>query len=184
MDRQDLIRAASLEDVAPLNALIALSAGVLSRGYYSPAEVQSLTRYVFGVDTQLVLDGTYYLVERDDMPVACGGWSARRTLFGGDQAKDAVDPRLDPATEAARIRAFFVHPAAARQGLGRRMLAHCEAAAAAAGFRRLELMATLPGEPFYRALGYGALETVVHPLPDGRRVRFVRMGREPKADAP
>lgn len=166
-----------MTEVEQLNALIAASAAALSRGYYTPEEIESLTRHVFGVDTQLLSDGTYYVIEREQTLVACGGWSARRTLFGGDQAKQGTDPRLDPRTEAARIRAFFVHPSAARQGLGRRLLAHCEAAVLAAGFRRLELMATLPGEPFYRAAGYQSLEAVTYPLPDGRSVRFVRMSR-------
>lgn len=109
--------------------------------------------------------------------MACGGWSARQTLFGGDQAKAALDHRLDPAVDAARIRAFFVDPGAARQGLGRRLLRHCESEAHRAGFRRCELMATLPGEPFYRTEGYRALEPVSHPLPDGQHIRFVRMER-------
>lgn len=173
----DSIRPARMAEVERLNALIAESAAVLSRDYYTPEETESLTRHVFGVDSQLLADGTYYVIERDDSLVACGGWSARRTLFGGDQAKGATDARLDPRTEAARIRAFFVRPDVSRQGLGRRLLAHCEAMARAAGFRRLELMATLPGEPFYRDAGYEVLEAVVYPLPDGNRVRFVRMGR-------
>lgn len=177
MSSADLIRVARLSDVARLNALIAESAEALSRGYYTPEETASLTRYVFGVDTQLLADRSYYVVERGGEFVACGGWSARRTLFGGDQTKQGADPLLNSTTEAARIRAFFVHPSAARQGLGRLLLEHCEAAAAAAGFRRLTLMATLPGEPFYRGLGYEPLEAVQHPLPDGTTVRFLRMGR-------
>jgi len=150
----------------------------LSRGYYTPAQVESLITNVFGVDTQLLLDGTYYVVECDARLVACGGWSRRATLFGGDQTKGSGDPLLDPATDAARVRAFFVHPSRARQGLGRKLLAHCEAEARAAGFGRAELMATLPGEPLYRALGYEALESVSHHLPDGQSVDFVRMGRD------
>ena len=173
----NILRLARLTEIERLNELITESAEVLSRGYYTPEETASLTRYVFGVDTQLLTDRSYYVIEREGALLACGGWSARRNLFGGDQAKEGVDPLLDPNTEAARIRAFFVHPSTARQGLGRRLLAHCEAAAAAAGFRRLELMATLPGEPFYRGLGYEALEVVKHELPDGRSVRLVRMGR-------
>jgi GNAT superfamily N-acetyltransferase len=173
----DSIRPALLTEVPSLNALIAASAQELSRGYYTPAQIESLITHVFGVDTQLLIDGTYYVVERDGHPAACGGWSGRRTLFGGDQSKGASDPLLDPATEAARIRAFFVHPRWARQGLGRALLARSEAAALAAGFSRAELMATLPGEPLYRALGYEALEAVTHELPDGQSVNFVRMGR-------
>ena len=173
----DLIRRALLTEVPSLNALIVASATELSRGYYSQAQIESLITHVFGVDTQLLIDGTYYVIEREGRLVACGGWSGRRTLFGGDQAKDRSDPVLDPATEAARIRAFFVDPTHARQGLGRALLQHCEGAARAAGFSRAELMATLPGEPLYRALGYLALEPVMHHMPDGRSVDFVRMGK-------
>jgi GNAT superfamily N-acetyltransferase len=174
----DHIRHALSADVPSLNALIAASATGLSRGYYRPAQVDALITHVFGVDTQLLRDRTYYVIDRNGELVACGGWSGRRTLFGGDQAKDDHDPMLDPRTEPARIRAFFVHPTAARQGLGRRLLEHCEAAARAAGFCRAELMATLPGEALYRALGYQALEPVEHHLPDGQTVDFVRMGRD------
>jgi GNAT superfamily N-acetyltransferase len=173
----DQLRRAQLLEVPALNALISASATALSRGYYTPAQVDSLVTHVFGVDTQLLHDGTYYVIERDGQLLACGGWSGRRTLFGGDQTKGDSDPILDPATEAARVRAFFVHPSAARRGLGRRLLEHCEAAAKSAGFQRAELMATLPGEPLYRAFGYEALEPVRHLLPDGTVVDFVRMGR-------
>ena len=173
----DEIRRAALTEIPALNALILTSATELSRGYYTPAQIQSLITHVFGVDTQLLTDGTYYVIERTGRLAACGGWSGRRTLFGGDQAKGSSDPVLDPATEPARIRAFFVHPAHARQGLGRKLLLHCEAAAREAGFHRVELMATLPGEPLYRALGYHPLESVIHALPDGQQVDFVRMGR-------
>ena len=173
----DRLRPALLADVPALNALIRTSASELSHPYYTATQIEALITYVFGVDTQLVLDGTYFVIERQGVLVACGGWSWRRTLFGGDQAKDATDPALDPGSESARIRAFFVHPTCARQGLGRRLLAHCEAAARAAGFHRTELMATLPGEPLYRALSYQVLESVTHHLPDGQTVGFVRMGR-------
>ena len=173
----DLLRPARLTEVLPLNELISASARALSRDFYTSDQTELLIRHVFGVDSQLLIDHTYYVIERDGRLVACGGWSGRRTLFGGDQAKDDQDPRLDPGTEAARIRAFFVHPDAARQGLGRRILGHCEARAREAGFRRAELMATLPGEPFYHALGYQAVESVTHALPDGTLVPFVRMGR-------
>lgn len=171
------LRPAVLSDIPALNHLIAASATGLSTGYYTPAQVASLLAHVFGVDTRLVEDGTYYVIERGGPPVACGGWSRRRTLFGGDQFAARADDALDPAVDAARIRAFFVHPAAARQGLGRQLLAHCEAAARAAGFRRSELMATLPGVPLYQAMGYRPIESVCHDLPDGVQVEFVRMGR-------
>lgn len=173
----DRIRPATMADLPALNALIRVSARELSRGFYSPALTESLIEHVFGVDTQLLHDGTYLVVEREGRIIACGGWSARRTLYGGDQAKSAADPLLDPRVDAARIRAFFVDPGCARQGIGRRLLAHCEAEARTAGFRRTELMATLPGVPLYRALGYEGLEQVSHELPDGARADFVRMAR-------
>ncbi|HEY9518745.1 MAG TPA: GNAT family N-acetyltransferase [Gemmatimonadales bacterium] len=173
----DLLRPARSTEVPALNVLIAASARGLSGGFYTPEETDLLIRHVFGVDTQLIADQTYFVIERDGTLAACGGWSGRRTLFGGDQAKETLDPLLDPATEAARIRAFFVRPEWARQGLGRRMLSHAESCAARAGFRRAELMATLPGEPFYRDAGYERLEPVAHRLPGGATVRLVRMGR-------
>lgn len=177
----DLLRPARFPEVPALNALIAASARDLSRGFYTPAQTDLLIRHVFGVDTQLIADQTYFVIEREGVLAACGGWSARRTLFGGDQAKDTRDPLLDPGSEAARIRAFFVLPERARQGLGRRMLDHAESCARAAGFGRAELMATLPGVPFYRAAGYQPLEQVSHRLPGGEAVPLVRMGRALRA---
>jgi GNAT superfamily N-acetyltransferase len=171
------IRPARREETVALNALIAASAVTLSRGFYTPQQTEALIRHVFGVDSQLLSDGTYYVIEGPAGLAACGGWSARGTLYGGDQSATREDSRLDPARDAARIRAFFVHPDAARQGLGGRLLRHCEDCARRAGFRRAELMATLPGEPFYRAAGYAVLEPVVHPLPGGLEAAFVRMGR-------
>lgn len=171
------IRPARLDEVAALNRLIAESARALSRDHYTPPEVEALIRHVFGVDSQLLADGTYFVIEVEGRLAACGGWSHRRTLFGGDQAKDAADPSLDPARDAARIRAFFVHPDFARRGLGRALLAHCEDEARRHGFRRAELMATLPGVPLYRALGYVGSAPIAHPMPDGSRVRFVPMQR-------
>jgi GNAT superfamily N-acetyltransferase len=132
---------------------------------------------VFGVDTQLVADGTYYVVEADAAIVACGGWGRRSTSFGGDQAKSGPERLLDPATEAARIRAFFVDPAWARRGLGSMLMAHCGAQAVAAGFRRLELVATMPGEPLYRALGFEVAERFDLVLEQGVRVPVARMRR-------
>ncbi|GGZ04574.1 GNAT family N-acetyltransferase [Pseudoduganella plicata] len=155
------LRPARPEDVPALEALIARSGLGLSGGFYTDEQAAALTRHVFGVDTQLIADGTYFVIERDGVPVACGGWSRRATLFGGDRAKGAVDPLLDPATQAGRIRAFFVDPACARQGLGRMLLAHCERMAMAAGFAELEMAATMPGVPFYRDAGYRTVEEFV-----------------------
>ena len=157
--------------------LIAASARGLSAGFYTPAQVEAAVAHVFGVDTQLIADGTYFIVDVPDGPAAAGGWSARRTLYGGDQMKGAEDPRLDPATEPARIRAFFVHPQWARRGLARRLYAACARDAWDAGFRTFELMATGPGEPLYVALGFAVVERVTVHLPGDVAVPFARMRR-------
>ena len=164
-----------LAEVDVLNALVEQSVRVLSTDYYTPAQIDSALRYLFGIDTQLILDGTYYVAEIDGQRAGCGGWSRRRTLYGGDQSKAAADPLLDPARDPGRIRAFFVHPDFARRGVGRAILAACEAAAQQAGFRRLELAATLPGEPLYRALGYTPDDQSAIPFPDGQSLPIVRM---------
>jgi len=174
------LRMATMEDVPGLNALIANSARELSAGFYTPQQIEALLTHVFGVDTQLISDGTYFIVEDDEAaegPVAAGGWSARRTLYGGDQAKEGEDTRLDPSVEPARIRAFFVHPRWARRGLGRRLYNECERAALAAGFSAFELMATLPGEPLYAALGFNALERLTVRLGGDVDVPLVKMRR-------
>lgn len=172
------LRPAAPSDLPALHALIDASVRALSRGHYTPRQVESALRHVFGPDTQLIADGTYYVLCAPDGDVAAaGGWSRRRTLYGGDQMKGADDPPLDPAREPARVRAFFVHPAWARRGLARRLFARCAADAAAAGFRAFELMATLPGEPLYRALGFAEVGREEAALPDGERLPLVRMAR-------
>jgi N-acetylglutamate synthase-like GNAT family acetyltransferase len=171
------IRAARAEDVPALNALITVSARALSAGFYTPAQIESAIRYVFGVDTSLVADGTYLVAEHEGETAGCGGWSRRRALYGGDQRRVGETTFLDPATEAARIRAFFVAPSWARRGIGTLLLDACEAAASAAGFRALELMATLPGVPLYAARGFTEVESVADALPDGTILPFVRMRR-------
>ena len=173
-----LVRLATRADVPALRALISSSVRALGAAYYSPAQIEAALRHVFGVDTQLIDDGTYLIAEDDNRIIACGGWSGRRTLFGGDQHKAGTpDDRLDPSTEPARIRAFFVHPEWTRRGLGRRLFARCESAAGEAGFRRFELMATLPGEPLYAALGFRSIERVDVPMPGGLVLPCVRMDR-------
>jgi N-acetylglutamate synthase-like GNAT family acetyltransferase len=171
------LRLARREDVPTLERLIERSVQQLAAAWYSAEQIASALHFMFGVDTQLIEDGTYYVVQHDDHIAAAGGWSGRRTLFGGDQWKHEMDLPLDPATEAARIRAFFVDPAFARRGLGRMLFDRCVADARVAGFHRLELMATLPGEPLYRALGFAGEERTELPLPDGVRVPLVRMSR-------
>lgn len=171
------LRPARPEDIPALETLIGVSARALSRDDYSEAEIEAACTYVFGVDSELVRDGTYYLVEHEGRFVACGGWSRRRTLFGGDQYAARESGLLDPASEAAKIRAFFVHPDFARKGLGKLILRHCETQAGAAGFTHMEMMATLPGVKLYRALGYEGDEIELYPQPNGVSVRFVRMAR-------
>jgi GNAT superfamily N-acetyltransferase len=172
-----LLRLAQPADIPRLETLIASSVRGLSVGYYSSALIESALRFMFGVDSQLIDDGTYYLLEGDAGPVACGGWSRRATLFGGDQHKSAVDPLLDPVVHPARIRAFYVHPEWAKRGLGRRLFDTCLAAARMAGFRELELVATLPGEPMYARVGFVRHERLEVHLPDGVMLLGVRMTR-------
>ena len=170
-----ILRPAMPGDIAALEALIARSGLSLSKGFYTEQQAQAITRHVFGVDTQLISDATYFVIERDGELLACGGWSKRATLFGADRTKAAADPLLDPATQAGRIRAFFVEPAVARQGLGTRLIRHCEAEAAGAGFTMLEMAATLPGVPLYRSAGYEKIEDFDIDLPGGIRVPLARM---------
>lgn len=172
-----LLRTATALDIPALQKLIETSARALSIGYYTDVQIEAAVAHVFGVDSQLIRDGTYYVIEESGAPIAAGGWSGRRTLYGGDQAKEQDDPPLDPATEAARIRAFFVHPKWTRRGLARRIYEACAAAAWAAGFRRFELMSTRPGEPLYTALGFIPIETVLDTLPGGVEIGFTRMSR-------
>lgn len=166
-----------MADVPALRELIATSARGLSAGFYTPAEIEAAVTHVFGVDTQLIADGTYYVIDGPTGPAAAGGWSRRRTLYGGDQMKGTDDPLLDPTVEPARIRAYFVHPDHARRGLAKQLYAECARAALAAGFRSFELMGTLPGEPFYAALGFSVVERVTVSLPGGIAVPFARMSR-------
>ena len=171
-----VVRVATLAAVPALQSLIATSVRALSAAYYTGEQIEASIVKVFGVDTQLIADATYYVIDSPVGPAACGGWSHRQTLYGGDQMKDVADPELDPRVDAARIRAFFVHPEFARRGLARALYAECAGAARAAGFRRLELMATLPGEPLYAALGFVPIERVALPLGDGIELPLVRMG--------
>jgi GNAT superfamily N-acetyltransferase len=174
------IRLAIADDLPALSRLIEVSVRGLSVGYYSDEQIEQSLHHVFGPDSQLVADGTYYVIESaaGDI-VAGGGWSRRRTLFGGDQHKGRrADPLLDPATDAARIRALFVHPQWARRGLGRRIFEECRAAAEAAGFAALELGATLPGVPLYEALGFTAVESIDVPMADGIALPVVVMRRD------
>lgn len=172
------LRRATWDDVPELQALIARSGRELSVGFYTPEQADAITRHVFGVDSQLIEDGTYFAVCSSDAIVACGGWSKRRTLFGGDQTKTGSDPLLDPTTEPARVRAFFVDPSHARRGLGRELLAECVREARAAGFTSVELASTLPGEPLYLACGFAVVERFEITLPGDIHVPLIRMRRD------
>jgi GNAT superfamily N-acetyltransferase len=171
------LRNAILEDRPRLESLIARSARELSAGDYQPGQVEGALQGAFGVDTQLIRDGTYFVVEKEGAIVACGGWSKRKTLFGGDANAQRDPEELDPRKDAARIRAFFVDPGHARKGLGRRLLEHCEKAATAQGFTRFELMATLPGQKLYRTCGYVPKAMVHHPVASGVTIEFVPMSK-------
>ena len=181
------IRHATAADVPALNALIDASVRGLQAQDYTPAQIDGALRAVYGVDTQLIADGTYFVVETggpQPVMVACGGWSKRRTLYGGDHYQAREDSLLDPQRDAARIRAFFVHPAWARRGIGAAILEACERAAIAAGFTRLEMGATLTGVPFYLAKGYRAVEDLTVPLPDGDGLAIVRMEKDVEQNPP
>jgi len=165
------IRPSVSADIPVLRDLIDASVRRLQSGDYSPAQIDSALRTVFGVDTQLVNDGTYLLVEavpagsqRKPVIVACGGWSKRKTLYGGDRWRDRQDDMLDPETDAAKIRAFFIHPDWARQGIGTLLLDACESAARAAGFTRFEMGATLTGAKLFEKRGYVAVKRLQIPL--------------------
>lgn len=171
------LRPAMADDAGALRALIERSAMALSVGFYTRQQAAALTREVFGVDSQLLADASYYVIEADGAIVACGGWGRRSTSYGGDQAKSAPERLLDPATEAARIRAFFVEPAMARRGLGKMLMTHCAAQAAAAGFGTLELVSTMPGVPLYLALGFVEVERFDLLLGGAVRAPVARMRR-------
>ena len=181
------IRKATAADAPRLREVIEASVRGLQAEDYSPAQMEGALKSVYGVDSQLIADGTYLVAEVLDSNqdsetnpeiVGCGGWSKRKTLYGGDQFAAREDSLLDPAGDAARIRAFFVHPKWARRGIGSRILEACEKAARGAGFTRLEMGATLSGVAFYQAKGYAALENLEAPLGNGETLAIVRMAKE------
>lgn len=175
-------RPAVEEDLPALHTLIAASVRGLQAADYTPAQIDGALGTVLGVDTQLIRDQTYFVVESQEgalggSPVlaGCGGWSRRKTLFGADRGPGREPALLDPAQDAARIRAIFVHPRFARMGLGSMILAHVEAEAVAAGFRRFEMGSTLTGVPLYLLKGYVEGERIAVPLENGESLPVVRM---------
>jgi GNAT superfamily N-acetyltransferase len=172
-----MIRKAVLADVSEIERVMRASMSGLGLHFYDPEQTASAVRYIAVADPQLIEDGTYFVIEEDDRLVACGGWSGRKKLFSGTTEQAGVEGRLDPAVDAAKIRAMFVDPAYARRGLGRAILEAAEADAARSGFRSSELMATLPGVPLYSACGYEEIERSVIELPDGARLLCIRMSR-------
>ena len=179
------IRPAVAADIPVLRELIDASVRQLQSGDYTPAQIDSALRTVFGVDSQLIDDGTYLLVQagpldsgKSPVIVACGGWSKRKTLYGGDRWRDRRDDLLDPANEAAKIRAFFIHPDWARQGIGTLLLDACETAARAAGFRRFEMGATLTGAKLFQERGYRARERLEVPLEGDITLPVIYMFKE------
>lgn len=173
-----VIRKAGLGDRPAIERLIAASARSLSRGDYSERQIEAAVATVFGVDTDLILDGTYFVADCSGALIGCGGWSKRKTLFGGDRYAGRDSGRLDPKSEPAKIRAFFVHPEHARRGIGRAILKACEGEAEAQGFRSVELMATLPGVRLYEACGYEGGERVSYEIAEGVSIEFVPMRKE------
>jgi GNAT superfamily N-acetyltransferase len=179
------VRNAVPADVPRLREVIEASVRGLQAQDYSPAQIEGALESVYGVDSQLIADGTYFVAEMQEgsvtQIVACGGWSKRKTLYGGDQFSGREDSGLDPTRDAAKIRAFFVHPGWARRGLGSLILEACESAAMAAGFTRLEMGATLSGVAFYRAKGYTEVENQAVPLDNGETLPIVKMAKTIKA---
>lgn len=178
MDREKFtMRKATSADIPALHELIAASVRGSMTWAYSSSQLEGALGVWLGVDTRLVDDGTYFVVECDGVMVGCGGWSRRKTPYGSDNRPGREDALLDPKTEAAKIRAFFVHPEWGRRGIGSMILDECERAAKAEGFTRLEMGATLSGVPLYEKYGYTAIERVELPLKNGETLPIVRMGK-------
>jgi GNAT superfamily N-acetyltransferase len=167
-------RLATLAELSELRDLMEASIRRIVGAYLNPEGVDASFE-IMGVDTQLIEDGTYFVVECDNRIAGCGGWSRRATLFGGDHSARRDARLLDPATEPARVRAMYTHPDFARRGVGRRVLSLCEAAAARDGFRSLELAATIAGEPLYLACGFSVIERIDVPTSTGVTVPVARM---------
>jgi GNAT superfamily N-acetyltransferase len=172
------IRQACLADIGALRALQAAAMRALGAGYYTPAQVEAVVRYVCVPDPELIEDGTYLVAELDGRLVGCGGWSLRRKAYAGPADSQSDADRLDPLSEPTNIRAMFTAPEVARRGVGRAILAAAEGAARAAGFRRARLGATLSGETFYRRSGYVEVGRETALLPDGTGIEVIVMAKD------
>lgn len=172
------IRKATMEERDAMWQLIAESARHLSRAYYNDEQIETAIATVFGVDTSLIEDGTYFVVEIDGELAGCGGWSRRKTLYGGDQFTSRDVNYLDPASEPGKIRAFFIHPDHARKGIARALLNHCETEARAHGFHALELASTLPGVEFYKSCGFTETGNFDLQLTDAVKLELVPMRKD------
>jgi N-acetylglutamate synthase-like GNAT family acetyltransferase len=176
------IRKATSTDIPNLRALINASVRGLQAEDYTPQQIEGALKTVFGVDSQLIADGTYFVAEiksenSETIAVGCGGWSKRKTLYGGDQWAGRKDSLLDPRTDAAKIRSFFIHPAYPRRGIGSAILESCETAAKSAGFSRAEMGATLTGVKLFQVRGYAPVESIEIPLENGASLPVVRMSK-------
>lgn len=171
------LRLASEADIPTLERLIPQSVRGLQAATYTRAQMDAALGPVFGVDRQLIRDGTYFVVEYREEIAGCGGWSRRKAVFGGDRERKGEDETLDPAKDPARIRAFFVHPDFGRRGIGRMLLTRCEEEIRAAGFSEAVMVATLAGEPLYAVFGYAVVERCTVPLGKGLSLPVVRMAR-------
>ncbi|MDZ4802186.1 MAG: GNAT family N-acetyltransferase [Bryobacteraceae bacterium] len=179
------LRLAQAEDIPALTELVERSARALQKGDYTQRQIDGALGTVYGIDPRLIADRTYYMVETPEpaIAVACGGWSRRRTAFGSGNSPVKDDALLDPATDPARIRGFFIHPSFARQGLGTTILQACESAALAAGFHRFELTATLTGVALYARHGYQPVLPYALDLPNGETLPVLRMAKQAPAAA-
>lgn len=173
-----MIRLAQESDIPDLEELIPLSVRALQEPYYTSAQMEAALGPVFGLDHQLIQDGTYFVVEHEGQIIGCGGWSKRKSLFGSNTQAESDEVQLDPKHDSARIRAFFVHPSWARRGIGRSILLACEKAIREAGFHKAELVATLAGEPLYDAFGFTATQHYEIDLPDKLTLPVVRMSKD------
>lgn len=168
-------RNATRADLGVIATLMDAAISELQRPFLTEAQIES-SRIIMGLDSQLVDDGTYFVILLEGTIAGCGGWSRRATLYGGDATPGRDTALLDPANDPARVRAMYTHPAYARRGVGRRILALCEQAARAEGFERAELMGTMAGEPLYRACGYIPVERLIDER-GGTAVPLLRMSK-------